>query len=74
MGVFGQAFLLTLLAGLATVGGAAAAFFARRTNIRVLAIALGFSGGVMIFISFVELFGNALRELQKLSASGTLFY
>lgn len=73
MGVFGQAFLLTLLAGLATVGGAAAAFFARRTNIRVLAIALGFSGGVMIFISFVELFGNALRELQKLSATGTLY-
>ena len=64
-----QAFLLTLFAGAATVGGAAAAFFARRTNIRMLAIALGFSGGVMIFISFVELFANALFKLQKLSPS-----
>ena len=73
MGVLTQAFLLTLLAGIATVGGAAAAFFTRRTNIRVLAIALGFSGGVLIFISFVELFSNAMHSLQKLSANGTLY-
>lgn len=73
MGVFGQAFLLTLLAGVATAGGAAAAFFARRTNVRMLAVALGFSGGVMIFISFVELFGNALHELRELAPAGTFY-
>ena len=59
------AFLLTTLAGAATVLGAASAFFLRRTNTRALSVALGFSGGVMIYISFVELLAGANRELRE---------
>ena len=35
--------------------GSAIAFFARRTNKRLLSFSLGLSGGVMIYVSFVEL-------------------
>jgi len=59
------AFLLTTLAGLATAAGAAAAFFARRTNTRMLSVSLGLSGGVMIYISFVELLAGANRVLRE---------
>lgn len=51
--------LLTLGAGLATGIGSAIAFFARRTNTRLLSFSLGLSGGVMIYVSFVELFQQA---------------
>ncbi len=47
---------LTLFAGLSTGIGSALAFFTKRTNKKVLSIALGFSAGVMIYISFVEIF------------------
>jgi len=53
------AFGLTLFAGLATGVGSALAFFARRTNTKTLSIALGFSAGVMIYVSFVEIFFKA---------------
>ncbi len=59
------AFLLTTLAGLATAAGAAAAFFARRTNTRMLSVSLGLSGGVMVYISFVELLAGANRVLRE---------
>ena len=39
------ALFLTTLAGAATVLGAASAFFTRRTNTKVLSVALGLSGG-----------------------------
>ena len=50
--------LLTLLAGLATGIGSAIAFFAHRTNVRFLSFSLGLSAGVMIYVSFVELFAE----------------
>ena len=53
------AFGLTLFAGLATGVGSALAFFARRTNTKTLSVALGFSAGVMIYVSFVEIFFKA---------------
>ncbi|MFH1719911.1 MAG: zinc transporter ZupT [Planctomycetota bacterium] len=53
------AFGLTLFAGLATGLGSALAFFAKRTNTKLLSTALGFSAGVMIYISFVEMFPKA---------------
>lgn len=55
--------LLTLGAGLATGIGSAVAFFARHTNKRLLAFSLGLSGGVMIYVSFVELLGQAETAL-----------
>lgn len=53
------AFLLTLLAGLSTGIGSALAFFARRTNTRLLSLSLGFSAGVMIYVSFQEILSVA---------------
>jgi ZIP family zinc transporter len=55
------AFGLTLFAGAATAIGGALAFFARRTNTTFLAYSLGFSAGVMIYISFTELLGESSR-------------
>ena len=56
--------LLTLLAGLATGIGSAIAFFAHRTNVRFLSFSLGLSAGVMIYVSFVELFQQANTTLS----------
>jgi ZIP family zinc transporter len=51
--------LLTLFAGLATGIGSLIAFFAKKTNKKALSYSLGFSAGVMIYISFVELFAKS---------------
>lgn len=53
------AFLVTLGAGLSTGIGAALALFAKTTNDRFLALALGFSAGVMLFVSFGEILPKA---------------
>lgn len=58
------AFILTLFAGLSTGIGSLIAFFAKRTNTAFLAGALGFSAGVMIYVSFVELFPEAIAALS----------
>ena len=57
------AFGLTLFAGLATGVGSALAFFAKRTNTRFLSLALGFSAGVMIYVSMIEIFIKAKDAL-----------
>lgn len=51
--------LLTLGAGMATGIGSAIAFLARRTNRRLLSFSLGLSGGVMVYVSFMELMRQA---------------
>lgn len=53
------AFALTALAGLSTGIGSAIAIFAQRTNTRFLAVALGLSAGVMIYVSFMEILPKA---------------
>ncbi len=58
------AFGLTIFAGLSTGIGSAIAFFAKKTNTKFLAIALGFSAGVMIYVSMVEIFAKAKDALQ----------
>ncbi|MDH6356918.1 zinc transporter ZupT [Parabacteroides sp. PF5-9] len=55
--------LLTLFAGLATGIGSLIAFFAQRTNKRFLSFSLGLSAGVMIYVSFVELFSQSQEIL-----------
>lgn len=47
---------LTVFAGMATGIGSAIAFFAKRTNYRFLSVSTGFSAGVMLYVSFVEIF------------------
>ncbi|MFW3145222.1 MAG: zinc transporter ZupT [Thermoplasmatota archaeon] len=59
------AFGLTLFAGLATGIGSALAFFSKRTNTSFLSMALGFSAGVMIYVSFVEIFFKAKDALVE---------
>lgn len=59
------AFALTLFAGLSTGIGSALAFFAKRTNHKLLAISLGFSAGVMIYVSLVEIFQKAKSDLSS---------
>jgi len=53
------AFGVTLFAGLATGIGSACAVCAHRTNTKFLCVSLGFSAGVMIYVSFVEIFAKA---------------
>jgi zinc transporter, ZIP family len=53
------AFGLTLFAGLATGIGSVLAFFTSRTNTKFLSISLGFSAGVMIYVSMIEIFTKA---------------
>lgn len=57
------AFSLTLLAGLATGIGSCIAFFAKKTNKKFLCISLGFSAGVMIYVSMIEIFQEAKNSL-----------
>lgn len=59
------AFGLTLFAGLSTGIGSAIAFFAKRTNTKFLSISLGFSAGVMIYVSFVEIIQKANDSLVE---------
>lgn len=49
------AFLLTLFAGLSTALGALIAFWGGAKNTKFLSVGLGFSAGVMIYVSFVEI-------------------
>lgn len=60
------AFLLTGIAGLATGLGSCIAFFFRQSNRKFLSLSLGFSGGVMIYISFAELLRESQNTLEKL--------
>jgi ZIP family zinc transporter len=64
------AFGLTLFAGLSTGIGSAIAFFAKKTNTKFLSLALGFSAGVMIYVSFVEIFFKAKEILMEEMGTG----
>jgi ZIP family zinc transporter len=57
------AFALTTLAGLSTGIGSTIAYFIRKPKYSYLAVLLGFSAGVMIYISFAELLGGAIDEI-----------
>ena len=54
---------LTLFTELSTKIGSAIAFFAKRTNTRFLAFSLGFSAGMMIYVSMTEITTKARSEL-----------
>src|SRR3989339_2179095 len=57
------AFGLTLFAGLATGIGSVIAFTAKRTDYRFLSVAPGFSAGVMLYVSFVEILAKGDASL-----------
>ncbi len=60
---FSVALGLTVFAGLSTGIGGALAYFTKRTNQRFLSVSLGFSAGVMIYVSFVEIMVKARDSL-----------
>lgn len=55
---------LTAFAGMSTAIGSAIAFTAERTNYRLLSVATGFSAGVMLYVSFVEIFHKGVDVLS----------
>lgn len=59
------AFGLTAIAGLSTGIGSAIAFFSKTTNTRFLGLSLGFSAGVMIYVSFIEIVPKAQAALAE---------
>ena len=62
----GQALILTTVAGFATSIGSIIAYFIKKPKMSYLSFSLGFSAGVMIFISFVELLPEALAGVGKI--------
>ena len=56
---------LTVFAGMATGIGSIIAFTAKRTNYRFLSVATGFSAGVMLYVSFVEIFFKGVESLTE---------
>lgn len=65
---FSQVFIalvLTLLAGFSTAIGASIAFFSNKDNLRTLSMGLGFSAGVMVYVSFMEILPQAFTDLRE---------
>jgi ZIP family zinc transporter len=61
----GMAFMLTILAGLATGIGSVIAFFVKEKSTKVLTFAMGFAAGVMLYVSFMEIFPEAIHKLTE---------
>jgi len=64
------AFILTLFAGFATSIGALLAFFSKSKNYTILSIGMGFSAGVMIYVSFMEILPKSKESFTILYSSG----
>lgn len=58
-----EALMLTIFAGLSTGIGSIIALFAKRTNTKFLSLSLGFSAGVMLYVSMIEIFSKAKNYL-----------
>lgn len=63
------AFALTFIAGISTAIGGLLAFFVKRENISIMALGLGFSAGVMIYVSLVEMIPQSEVLLAKTLSS-----
>ena len=71
------AFLITALAGAATALGASVVFFPSLVKLasrRVLAGALGFSAGVMTYVSFVEIFQKSVGAFEEAEFEENMAY
>jgi len=67
------ALLLTLLAGLSTGIGSLIAYFIKEPKKLYLSFSLGFSAGVMIYISFMELLAGSMEDIGEMWGIGTFF-
>lgn len=59
-----RALILSFLAGMATLAGAVVIFFSKTKNERLLSVSLGFAAGIMLSVSFTDLFPNAERLFE----------
>ncbi len=59
------AFILTLLAGLSTGIGSLIGLLSKKFNPKLLTVSLGFSAGVMIYVSMIEIFAKAKDALSQ---------
>ncbi len=66
LGQFIHAFLLTVFAGLSTGIGALLAFFSKSKSHTFLSIGLGFSAGVMVYVSFVEILAKSKNSFTAI--------
>ncbi len=74
VGNIGFALLLSALAGLSTTIGSIIALFVRgEPGPRLMTITLGFSGGVMILVSFVELLPSGIETIGFAAANAAFF-
>ncbi len=69
----GFALLLSALAGLSTTIGSVLALFVRKPGSRLMTLTLGFSGGVMMLVSFVELLPGGIEVLGFATANLAFF-
>lgn len=60
------AFCMTLVAGLSTGIGSIIGLTAKKDNTKFLAISLGFSAGVMVYVSFIEIMPSSFSTLIEL--------
>lgn len=65
------AFSLTLFAGLSTSIGAVLAFFSKEKNYTILSLGMGFSAGVMIYVSFMEILKKAQDSFTQVLSNAT---
>ncbi|TLT02366.1 zinc transporter ZupT [Aliarcobacter cibarius] len=61
--------MLTFLAGFATSIGAILAFFSRKDNYFLLSIGMGFSAGVMIYVSFMGILVKSRESFTQIYSS-----
>jgi len=59
------AFLITFLAGICTTLGALIVLFYKKLSDKILSIALGFSAGAMIYVSFIEIFSKGRTNIEE---------
>ena len=64
-GGFWAALIMSTLAGLSTAVGSLIALFAKRTDTKLLSFALGFSAGVMLTVSLLELLPESKENLAS---------
>ena len=65
---------LTVMAGLATGVGSVIALFAKTTNTKFLAGSLGFSAGVMIYVSMIEIFQKSRTYISAAAGDKMGYY
>lgn len=68
-----SALLLTVLAGFSTGIGSAIAYFIKKPKMIYLSFFLGFSAGVMVYVSFVELLPTAVERVGEISGLAAFF-